>query len=309
MFPIVAKGSGQKCGDGTSVGLFIPLPVHLAKKFPSLHDDGDGSPSHVTLLILGKIKGAEQERLVEVLRKICGRYYWSEAKATLSELSSFDHGHQTVPHLKVEFSKDFASFRRLIKQELEQEGFAVEDRHVEWSPHVTLDYLPADESWEGKQPKGSWTFDQIEVWGLPEVVPKIPLGKVKKAYTQEGSMHPRLRGLQARLARLHRRASSSKDLVELLPSGARIWKSLNEIQIYETDSTFDGIWDQIHDLKKIMLAKAQGISAIRLAWVQEAQRDLSKISTSLASLAETGVDVKKIEKEVAELRRELVSAK
>lgn len=256
---VSAKGSGKKQGDGSSVGLFIPLPVHLAKKFPTLIPD-DHSPSHVTLLIIGKVKGEEeQKRLVEVLRAICGRYYWTEAKATLGKLETFDHGERIVPHVEVEFSKDFASFRRLIKQELEQQGFSPQDRHVEFRPHVTLDYLDPEEEWDSRIPKGTWTFDRIEVWGLPNCVPKIPLGKVKTAYGLKQGMS-KLEELNHRMARL-KRAVASREVARNLPESASV------------------VWTQLEFLEEI-LKKQRSIPS-------EFNRDMLKIIMRAIALRET----------------------
>jgi len=232
---VIAKGSGRKCGDGTSVGLFIPLPLHLARKFPTLIPD-DHSPSHVTLLYIGEVTDPDdQKRLVEVLRKICGRWYWKDAKATLGEISSFENGERVVPHMQVEFSRDFASFRRLIKQELAQEGFKPEDKFVEYQPHVTLDYLGPDEEWGGKTPKGSWTFNRIEVWGLPDVVPKIQLGKSRTAgYRPTEGMSSyqeltfRLQRIKQAVARLEKVSTVPHEINHYMPFGADfIWNHLD----------------------------------------------------------------------------------
>ena len=68
----VAKATGTKCGDGGSVGLFIPLPKNLAKKFPSLGHE-DTSPSHVTFLYIGDVKGEkEQKHLIQTLKNVHG---------------------------------------------------------------------------------------------------------------------------------------------------------------------------------------------------------------------------------------------
>lgn len=300
---VVAKGSGRKCGDGTSVGLFIPLPVHLAKKFPTLIPD-DHSPSHVTLLIIGEVtEPEEQKRLVEVLQKICSRWYWKDAKATLGEISAFDHGHQVVPHMEVKFSRDFASFRRLLKQELAQEGFKPSDKYVEFQPHVTLDYLPPGEEWEGKTPKGSWTFDKIEVWGLPDVVPKIQLGKVKTAYGPNSGM----RELQVRLARLIRSAKAPTDVVHNLPMGVDfVWEGLDQVsedlkKIPELQRTSLGVrlMGYVDSLQEEIRLQANALQAARLdahtKYHRETEFALQRLLRNIRNLASTGANVQKVE--------------
>jgi 2'-5' RNA ligase len=166
-----AKATGTKCGDGESVGLFIPLPKNLAKKFPSLGQE-DTSPSHVTFLYIGDFKGnARQAELVDVLKDVCRRW-WPVCKAVLGDVDYFDHHDKDrrVPHVCVDFDKDLSGFRQRVKQELTNAGIEVGDRFPEYKPHVTLAYMPGmDGEWKGKVPKGSWDFDKMEVWGLPKV--------------------------------------------------------------------------------------------------------------------------------------------
>jgi 2'-5' RNA ligase len=172
-----AKATGCKTGDGHSVGLFIPLPRDLAKKFPSLGENDD-SPSHVTFLYIGDFKGKrKQERLVAVLRS-CLRRWWPSCRATLGDLAYFDHHDKDrrVPHVQVDFDKDMSGFKHRLRQELHEAGIDVGDTFPEYKPHVTLAYMPGmDSEWEGPVPKGSWDFDTVEIWGLPEVH-KIKLG-------------------------------------------------------------------------------------------------------------------------------------
>lgn len=173
----LAKASGVKTGDGHGVGLFIPLPKSLAKKFPSLGEDDD-SPSHVTFLYIGECKGEKkQKQLVDILRGICRRF-WPKVKASLSELDYFDHHDKDrrVPHVSVEFDKDMSGFKHRVKQELTEVGYDVADSFPEYKPHVTLAYMPGmDSEWTGRVPKGSWDFEEMEVWGMPEVY-KLKLG-------------------------------------------------------------------------------------------------------------------------------------
>lgn len=180
-----AKVNGTKTGDGDGVGLFIPLPKNLAKKFPSLGEEDD-SPSHATFLYIGDFKNKKkQEILVEKMKDICRRY-WPNIKATLSSLDYFDHPDKDrrVPHVSVEFDKDMSGFRHKVKQELLEAGIEVRDSFPEYKPHVTLAYMPGmDSEWKGRIPKGSWEFDTIEIWGLPQVH-KLKLGPSLKKISE-----------------------------------------------------------------------------------------------------------------------------
>jgi 2'-5' RNA ligase len=172
-----AKATGKKTGDGEHVGLFIPLPKDLAKKFPPLGKN-DPSPSHVTFLYVGDCKKKrDQKVLVDTLRDSCRRW-WPEAKATLGELDYFDHEdkERRVPHVSVSFDKDLEGFKHRVRQELEEKGIKVEDSWPDFKPHVTLAYLPGSHGeWRGRIPKGSWEFDEMEIWGLPKIH-KLKLG-------------------------------------------------------------------------------------------------------------------------------------
>jgi len=167
----IAKATGPKTGNGDSVGLFIPLPKELAKQFPGLGEN-DQSPSHVTFLYIGDFKGKEkQEELLETLREIF-RKWWPGATATLDRLEYFDHPDKDrrVPHMSVKFDKDLSGFKHRVKQELQNAGIEVGDKFPEFKPHVTLAYMPGmDSKWEGVTPQGSWDFDEMEVWGMPEL--------------------------------------------------------------------------------------------------------------------------------------------
>lgn len=166
----LALATGEKTGDGHGVGLFIPLPKRLAESFPSLGEDDD-SPSHVTFLYIGNFPGADQqEALVASLRETF-RKWWPNCTATLDGLEYFDHHDKDrrVPHVHVEFDRDMDGLRHRVKQELLESGIQVADSWPAYKPHVTLDYMPGmDSQWEGAVPDGTWTFDSIEVWGLPE---------------------------------------------------------------------------------------------------------------------------------------------
>ena len=177
-----AKATGSKTGVGESVGLFIPLPKELAKKFPGLGENDD-SPSHVTFLYIGDFKNkAEQAELVEKLQEVF-RKYWPKVRASLDKLEYFDHPDKDrrVPHVSVKFDKDLSGFKHRVKQELQDAGIEVGDKFPEFKPHVTLAYLPGmDGAWDGPVPEGSWDFDEMEIWGMPELH-KIQLGPQPKS--------------------------------------------------------------------------------------------------------------------------------
>lgn len=166
-----AKVTGTKTGDGEHVGLFIPLPKHLAKKFPDLGEEDD-SPSHVTLLYIGEFKDSEKLTALEDAIERALSKWPSKIKAELDKLEYFDHEDKDrrVPHVSVKFDENVDSLRKSLKKSLAKDGFEIEDNYPTYNPHVTLAYLPGMNSeWEGDTPKGSWSFGEVELWGSPQL--------------------------------------------------------------------------------------------------------------------------------------------
>jgi len=152
------------------VGLFFPLPKHLAKQFPSLGEN-DTSPSHITFLYVGEIAPEEGDRFLEVLQNIHGKW-WPEVTATLGKLAHFEHPDKDrrVAHVQVEFDKDLSGMKHRVRQELTDAGFVVQDSFPEYRPHVTLAYMDGADhpDYDGPIPEGSWDIHGVEVWGMPE---------------------------------------------------------------------------------------------------------------------------------------------
>ena len=159
-----------------SVGLFLPLPKNLASKFPSLGDH-DTSPPHATLLYFGDAP-EDRDRFLFVVRSHL-RQWPGEITATLRGLRHFDSPNQTVAYDAVRFDADVAGLRSSLISYLSDNGFPATDMSpVYYYPHVTLSYMPPNTvgEYDGPVPEGSWTFDEVEVWGLGDDPVAIPLG-------------------------------------------------------------------------------------------------------------------------------------
>lgn len=159
--------------NGTSTGIFIPLPESLAQQFPPLSEDS--SPPHVTLLFVGDVTGRE-EVFVDVVR----RFFEQERGPILARLAGLDYfTGQTgrVVFTRVHFSNDMGALRDRLSSCLQDAGFEVENSFpLAYTPHVTLAYTDDPYfRWEGQVPVGSWAFRSVEIWGLPEAV-EVPLG-------------------------------------------------------------------------------------------------------------------------------------
>lgn len=182
----MAKVHGRKRGDGSSAGIFIPLPKHLARKFPSLHPQ-DGSPSHVTLMILGEIKDPEQQATAVTTIQNIMKSWWPTVEASLGDLAEFHHEDKTVQHLQVSFDRDMTGLRLRLRQALEDAGIPVDTRFASYQPHVTLQYSSGD-PYKGRKPKGTWKFDRFEIWGLPKVY-RIPFGEEFASHVRSAYLH------------------------------------------------------------------------------------------------------------------------
>ena len=161
-----------------TVGLFFPLPEDLAKEFPSLGDEDD-SPPHVTFLYVGDGPATEDiPRFLDVVRSEVQNWPW-RMTATLMGLEYFHNPEHTVAYDRVSFYNDMVPLRVSMLHALESNGFVVEDSHpLDYNPHTTLAYLTPGDTYTGDVPRGSWTFNTVEVWGLGDEPVEIPVGNM-----------------------------------------------------------------------------------------------------------------------------------
>lgn len=172
-----AASDGKKTGDSTkSVGLFIPLPRDLAATWPDGRGDHDKTVPHVTLLYVGTVAGREDE-FVAICQEVFDREVRRPVTATLDALDYLGVDVR-VAAMTVRFDLDMARVRWLLRERLLEAGFEVKDGFpTVYRPHVSMAYLDGPEAqYEGPLPKGSWTFDHVEIWGMP-TVHKLTFGK------------------------------------------------------------------------------------------------------------------------------------
>lgn len=159
-------------GDSTEVGLFIRLPDFLAEQYPSLGAE-DTSPPHVTFLYSGVVEKDRQEEWLSICQQVLGGVRGPVRAACEGSVDTFKHAAQnrTVFFSPVRFSHDLAAIRWQLRDALLDSGFDVLDQNpLVYRPHVTLAYVSGlDVSWTGVRPRGAWEFDEVEVWGLPQV--------------------------------------------------------------------------------------------------------------------------------------------
>ena len=169
---------GKKTGDRQSVGLFIPLPEHLAELFPSLGDE-DKSDAHITFLYVGEVTEARENVFLEALRSVSS--HLGPIRAHMEPMDYFVHPakDRRVAIVPWRFSRDLSDLRWRMRDALQAAGFIVDDSFpLLYNPHTTLEYVDGLEGvYEGSVPSGDFVFDEIEVWGLPQVH-AVPLGNV-----------------------------------------------------------------------------------------------------------------------------------
>lgn len=155
-----------------SIGLFIKLPKEIAAKFPDDRLKKDDSPAHITFLVIGNDFTKEEEyKIFGILHKMIASMPPIEAE--LDEVDYFENDKYIIPHVKIKFNPPLAPWRRKIWKELEKFGIKVEDRFKTYKPHSTLAYVEVDDiedienyKWNKKTPKGKFTIEKMELWGL-----------------------------------------------------------------------------------------------------------------------------------------------
>jgi 2'-5' RNA ligase len=172
--------TGTKTGENDQVGIFIPLPKHLAIKYKI--KDKDKSPSHVTLFYIGSIPEEFQDQLPKLVEKIF-KTISVPIRAKINGLDYFHNPEQTVAITPILFNKDLGKYREILREELVSLLGEVADDYLIYKPHCTLDYLPPWETYKGEIPEGEWEFDKVEIWGLPKVS-VIKLGNRNKEASQ-----------------------------------------------------------------------------------------------------------------------------
>lgn len=164
-------------GDGTSVILALPLPYKLSRQFPSLAPE-DNSPCHLTVAYLGGVPPKKVAEILQVAR-VHAADLPTRVKARLSGIDYFRNPgeEQSIAYSTVNFSADLTRFKINFLDDLRFRGYEIVDFNPQgFFPHVTLAYMDGLHGvWNGVAPQGSWQFDRIEVWGLPERY-DIPLG-------------------------------------------------------------------------------------------------------------------------------------
>jgi len=175
--PTASAKDGKKTGDGSGVGLFIPLPDFLAEQYPDLSPH-DTSPPHVTFLYVGEVPKDRTEEFVQIVGDVVQEME-GPVRGKLEDLDHFVHPamERKVGVTPVRFNDEMAELRWKVRDRLVDAGFEVADSFpLVYRPHVTLGYLDGLQSeYEGDVPQGSWDFDQIEIWGLPDVY-GLPFG-------------------------------------------------------------------------------------------------------------------------------------
>lgn len=151
---------------GHHVGIFVPLPEEIAQQFPAEGKEGeDSSPPHVTVLYVGDLKDSEkQEEFVDVVKKTASAL--APFEVDLGNVEEFSNEGQRVTHSPVR-GKDLHKLHNVFKGVLKLMGIPFSDKHPEYKPHVTIEYVNEgdDEKFSHLIPQGNWIIDHLWVWG------------------------------------------------------------------------------------------------------------------------------------------------
>jgi len=165
-----AGEDGDTTGDGSRVGLFIPLPEWLSEQYPDLGEEDD-SPPHVTLLYVGEVPASEEELFLSIVSEVLAAEP-GPIKAWTADVDKFSHPDKgrEVFFTPIRFSRDVGTIRDRLASALKDAGFTIKNSYpLAFSPHTTLAYVDGlDLVWNGPVPNGAWEFDSVQVWGLPE---------------------------------------------------------------------------------------------------------------------------------------------
>lgn len=146
------------------VGIFVQLPDHLEKQYPRLSDDD--SPAHVTTLYLGDQLSDNEDAVVAAAYAVAKKT--KPFKITIGDLSYFEKNHNgdKVAFTKIE-SSGLRALRIRLAKELKEHGVKWKDTYGSFKPHTTLKYFEGTKGeYEGKVPSGSWTCEELKVWGF-----------------------------------------------------------------------------------------------------------------------------------------------
>lgn len=182
----LAATDGKVTGNGTSVGLFIPIPEPLASLYPAKEEDK--SPAHTTFLFVGEVPKDREAEFIDALTMVLGNEP-GPIQAWTNGVDSFVHPdkNRTVFYTPIRFSRDMGEVRDRVWVALEEAGFEVKHSFpMAFFPHSTLAYVEGtyhEHGYNGEVPDGAWTFDSIQVWGLSKLY-DIPLGTFEVGFSE-----------------------------------------------------------------------------------------------------------------------------
>jgi len=127
------------------VGVFIPIPADLSKQFPE--NAQDTSPKHITLLYIGNVNPLFENKLKEVVQTVCQQFRPFKIKIGKKQRRFFDNNGDKTSHFPI-FSRKLKEFNSVLRQELLRNHIAVDSKHPEYNPHITVEKIK-----EGERPK------------------------------------------------------------------------------------------------------------------------------------------------------------
>ncbi len=177
IYKVINWHENDRDEKGKHVGLFILLPSDIAEQFPEEGKEGeDNSPSHITLLYVGEYPLTMEDRLKEIVCESCSMIKPFKVRLQNPKKFNNDEG-QIVRHSPIS-SKKLKQFHQFLRKIFFKYHIPFSDKHPEYKPHVTIEYINKGEKAKFKKikPKGFFVVDHIWLWGTNEPY-LIPLGK------------------------------------------------------------------------------------------------------------------------------------
>ena len=153
-----------------SIGIFAVLPKEIARQFPEEGKQAeDNSPAHVTVLYIGSVLPAVENKLLNVVKDVCEKT--KPFKAQLKKPRKFinDKG-QIILHSPVKSSR-LVRFHENLRTALLNAGIQVDNKFPEFKPHVTIAYVNSKKElkkYKEVKPEGEWIVDSVWLWSTTQ---------------------------------------------------------------------------------------------------------------------------------------------
>lgn len=171
MIPTWKRAFERQSLNLEEVCIIVTLPLEMASMFPRVRGGNDTSAPHSTVLYVGRVDPENIPRFLDIVKKVCSRF--KPFECSLGGLFYFQEGKHGFPAVLRVHSKVLSQLQSQLKSALQKAGLPLEDKWDSFRPHSTLQYVAEKNGYTGNIPRGSWTIDAVDIYGLDL---SIPLG-------------------------------------------------------------------------------------------------------------------------------------